>query len=393
MNHSCGDPMCCRNGGTKVVKECKRGKRGHRGPTGPTGLGITGPTGPAGSGSSSGITGPTGPVGPTGFGVTGPTGFGATGPTGSMGPTGSTGPLGLGVTGNTGPTGPVGSTGPIGLGVTGNTGATGNTGPTGPVGQTGPTGLGATGATGNTGPTGSIGPTGLGDTGATGVTGSTGPTGPIGMTGATGPVGLVTLFGVTGPQQGDVLQYNFLAGAWENQPGLWESLKVSFIATSVSGSNPPTFSPFKTNGVGSQGVFLYFFSQTQEQELYFTASLPHSYLEGSDIISQTHFVTNSAATGTVRWGLEFIWQDVGDDYTDTAIVTADSVIPLNTGNKHYVQTISTINGSNKKISSVIIGRVFRDITAPDNYPSPVGLLTLEFLYQQAGNGSGLPYSK
>ena len=365
--------MCCRSTGGKVVKECKRGKRGHRGPTGATGLGITGPTGPAGGGSSSGMTGPTGSVGPTGStglgftGPTGPAGFGSTGPTGIVGPTG------LGATGPTGSVGPTGNTGPTGATGLGNTGATGDTGPTGP--------------------TGSVGPTGLGDTGSTGPTGSTGSTGPMGMTGATGPVGLVTLFGPTGPRQGDVLQYNFGAGAWENQPGLWESLKVSFIATSVSSSNPPTFTPFKTNGVGSQGVFLYFFSQTQEQELYFTTSLPHSYLEGSNIEAQAHFVTNSNAGGTVRWGLEYIWQNVGDDYTDTAIVTADTVIPVNTGNKHYVQTISTISGLNKKISSVLIGRLFRDITAPDNYPSPVGLLTLEFLYQQAGTGSGLPNSK
>ena len=385
MNHFCGDPMCCRSTGGKVVKECKRGKRGHRGPTGPAGIGVTGPTGPSGSSTGIGSTGPTGPTGANGLGFTG-----ATGPTG-LGFTGPTGPSGLGVTGPTGPTG---------------FGDTGTTGPTGPIGVTGATGLGYTGATGNTGPTGStgsVGPTGLGDTGPTGPTGSLGPTGPVGQTGATGPVGLVTSFGANGasgatgpfPRQGDILQYNFAAGAWENQPGLWESLKVSFISTSSGGSNSPTFSAFKTNGVGSQGVFLYFFSQTQEQELYFTTSLPHSYLEGSDIEVQAHFVTNSAATGTVRWGLEFIWQNVGDDYTDTAIANppVDSVIPLNTGNQHYVQTISNINGSNKKISSVIIGRVFRDITAPDNYPSPVGLLTLEFLYQQAGNGSGTPYAK
>ena len=369
MDHSCGDPMCCQNRGGRVVKECKRGKRGHRGPTGPAGLGITGPTGPSGSGSGSGNTGPTGPAG-------------SVGPTG-LGLTGATGPTGLGATGNIGPTGPTGPQGIVGLGDTGATGPSGQVGPTGPQGIVG-----------------------LGDTGATGVTGSTGPTGSIGVTGPTGPVGIVTLIGANGasgasgpfPRQGDVLQYNSVVGAWENQPGLWESLKVSFIATAVGGSNPPIFSKFTDTGVtgigASQGVFLYFFSQTQEQELYFTSQLPHSYLEGSDIIANVHFVSNSPIPGTVRWGIEYSWSNVGEDFGNTAIVTSDSVIASSTGNRHYMQSIiSNINGAGKKISSILVCRIFRDVIVVDNYASTVGLMEVAFNFQQSGNGSGSPYAK
>ena len=370
----------CRNKGGKAGKECKRGKRGHRGPTGSTGLGITGPTGPAGSGTGSGATGPTGP---SGLGVTGDTG--ATGPIGVAGPTG---PMGLGVTGDTGATGPAG---------VGNTGPTGLTGPTGSMGPTGLGDTGPTGVTGATGPVGQTGPTGLGDTGATGVTGSTGPTGPQGMVGPTGPVGLVTSIGQNGasgasgpfPRQGDILQFNAVVGVWENQPGLWESLKVSFIATSVAASNPPIFSPFTNIG----GVFLYFFSQTQEQELYFTAQLPHSYLEGSDIEANVHFVSNSNAGGTVRWGLEYSWSNPNEDFVNTAIISSDAIVAANTGNKHYFQTISNINGAGKKISSILVCRLFRDVAVADNYASAVGLMEVNFLYQNCGLGSGTPYAK
>ena len=368
--------------------------------TGPTGVGSTGPTG-FGMTGSTGCTGIEGNTGPTGFGYTGPTGLSVTGPTGlgSTGPTGSgsTGPTG---SGSTGPTGS-GFTGPTGLSVTGATGIdgkTGSTGPTGIDGNTGPTGLGATGPTGQTGADGKTGPTGLGATGPTGLDGKTGPTG-LGATGPTGPGILTTIgqncaaSGTTGPfpRDGDILQYSTTTSTWENQPGLWDDLRVSVMSTTRQGSNDPTFSRYKTDGAGSQGVFLYFFANTREEELYFTAQMPHSYEEGSTIYPHVHFVTNSALAGNVTWGIEYTWANVDANFGNTTLITGTQVVVAATGDKHYVVDIGTgIVGTGKLISSMLICRIYRP---SDTYNASVGLLEIDFHYQMCGMGSGAHYTK
>jgi hypothetical protein len=325
--------------------------------------------------------------------MTGPTGLqGATGQTGLQGATGQTG-----LQGATGQTGLQGFTGPTGLqgatGLQGLTGPTGRTGPTGLQGLTGPTGL--QGATGLTGSTGRTGPTGL--QGPTGLTGSTGPTG---LQGPTGP-GLVTSFGQncagtgsTGPypREGDILQYDATSSTWHNQPGLWDDIRVPVTSTNSSGSNPPTFSRFKRNGA-SQGVFTWFFSNTVEQELYFTVQLPHSYEEGSDLYPHIHMVTNNAAAGTVRWGLEYTWANVNEDFGNTTLITGDTVVAAATGNKQYITELGTITGTGKLISSMLVCRVYRDVVVAGNYATTVGLLEIDFHYQLCGMGSGQQYIK
>jgi hypothetical protein len=291
------------------------------------------------------------------------------------------------VTGYTGFTGPAGLQGP--------TGVTGYTGFTGPTGLQGPTGV--TGYTGFTGPTGLQGPTGV-----TGYTGFTGPTGYTGFTGPTGP-GINVLIGQncagtgsTGPypRDGDVLQYSVSASAWENQPGLWDDIRVPLTATTREDSNAPTFSRFKDNGAGSQGVFLFYFSQNTEQEVYFTVQLPHSYEEGSTLYPHVHFVTDSPASGTVGWGLEYTWANINQNFGNTTIISSSIAIPANTGNNHYVMNIGTgIVGPDKLISSMLVCRVFRDVSVVGNYPSSVALMEIDFHFEMCGNGSGTPFIK
>jgi hypothetical protein len=280
-------------------------------------------------------------------------------------------------------------------GSTGHTGMDGQTGPTGMDGSTGPTGLGATGPTGMDGKTG---PTGLGATGPTGMDGKTGPTG-LGATGSTGPGILTTIgqncaaSGTTGPfpRDGDILQYSTTTSTWENQPGLWDDIRVPMTSTTRQSSDAPTFSRFKDNGAGSQGVFLFFFANNREEELYFTVQMPHSYEEGSTLYPHVHFVTNSAVAGDVTWGLEYTWANVNDNFGNTTLITSSITIPANTGNKQYVMDIGTgIVGTGKLISSMLICRVYRP---SDTYNASVGLIEIDFHYQMCGMGSGTQYIK
>jgi hypothetical protein len=56
---------------------------------------------------------------------------------------------------------------------------------------------------------------------------------------------------------------------------VFKDLLVPVTSTTLCGSNDPSFSVYKTNGAGSQGVFTYWFSHLSENELYFVVQMPH----------------------------------------------------------------------------------------------------------------------
>ena len=56
--------------------------------------------------------------------------------------------------------------------------------------------------------------------------------------------------------------------------------------------------------------------------------------------------------------------------------------------------IDGMNGAGKKISSMVVCRVFRNTSnANDTYSGDVGLLEIDFHYMQCGNGSNQQYIK
>lgn len=54
---------------------------------------------------------------------------------------------------------------------------------------------------------------------------------------------------------------------------VWDDLRIPISATKLGGSKDPTFSQVLNDGAGSQGVFAYVFSASQEKELYFVAGM------------------------------------------------------------------------------------------------------------------------
>jgi len=67
----------------------------------------------------------------------------------------------------------------------------------------------------------------------------------------------------------------------------------------LGGSKFPTFTKITDDGSGSQGVFTYEFSASQEQEIYFVAQLPHGYKSGTDLYPHIHWYPTNTDTGSV----------------------------------------------------------------------------------------------
>ena len=171
---------------------------------------------------------------------------------------------------------------------------------------------------------------------------------------------------------------------------VWDDLRVPVTSTKLQGSKDPHFAVAYDNAGGtSQGVFTYFFDKTTEEEVYFSAQIPHRYKEGTDIIAHVHWypVASGVSGRTVSWGLEYLWTNVGGVNGNTVIVyandtTSEDAVLL--ADKHYMTNFAALSGTGKEISSMLLCRIFRDATGAgltDDYDNDAGLLEIDFHYE------------
>lgn len=188
---------------------------------------------------------------------------------------------------------------------------------------------------------------------------------------------------------------------YENSATIFDDLMVSPDATTKQGSNPPTLAKFKDNGSGSQGVFLWMFDFSIEQEVYFTVQLPHSYKVGSNIYPHVHWTTPTGTpTGTdVVWGLEYSVIAIGGTFSaNTTIITANTVIPsigTPVGTyQHLITEFAAINGTGFGVSTILVCRLFRKTAdASDTFINPVGLLGFDIHFEKDTDGSRSEWTK
>ena len=163
------------------------------------------------------------------------------------------------------------------------------------------------------------------------------------------------------------------------QDHMWDDMRVPVTSTKRGGSKDPDFSKFLDDGDGSQGVFAEAFDAATEEELYFSAQLPHTYQEGSDIEVHIHWAPSDSGSGNVVWGLEYAWKSIDGTYGNTTIIEAT----LSSGGiakKHLLGELSAaISGTGQKISSMLVCRVFRKAADDaDTYSSDAFLLEIDF---------------
>jgi hypothetical protein len=189
----------------------------------------------------------------------------------------------------------------------------------------------------------------------------------------------------------------------EGTATMWDDLRVPVLSTRVPAIGGPGFAKWLDNGSGSTGVFLYWFSPTSEESVYFVAQMPHRWKEGSDIEVHVHWVpkTNALLTPTdVCWGLEYTWQSINGTFGNTTIIYGDEQTngsgEYMTKDKHYLTELGTITGSGQTMSSMLVCRLFRDATGvggTDDYGNDAGLMEIDFHHQIDSLGSKEEYVK
>lgn len=185
---------------------------------------------------------------------------------------------------------------------------------------------------------------------------------------------------------------------------VWEDLRVEPTAR-TTGTNAPAFEQYLTNGAGSRGVYLYSFDDAaggSEKELFFEVQFPHAWA-GTAVDIHVHWIGSvSDTTAEPRFGLEYTWADIGTVFGNTTIVYANTKYPTDadvTAFKHYLTEFDAITPTSSQdgISSVLIGRLFRDsANAGDTYnaaSNKVGVLYIDVHYEINTLGSRSELSK
>lgn len=162
---------------------------------------------------------------------------------------------------------------------------------------------------------------------------------------------------------------------------VWEDLRVPLTSGRLGATNPPTLSQFMDDGAGSVGVYVYAFSyeavESNEEQMWFVAQLPHAYKQGTNVLVHIHWspAVSGAANEFVKWGLEYTWQNIDGTFGNTTIITSDASSASTattsgdttlTADKHYVTKIGTITGTGKNISSILVCRIFRNSSHGDD---------------------------
>ncbi len=157
---------------------------------------------------------------------------------------------------------------------------------------------------------------------------------------------------------------------------------------------------------GSSGPQIYYFRNSAPTDMMsFTVQLPHNWKEGTTIYPHLHWLPKTtAASGNVEWNFDYTWANY-DPITPevfpaitTNTVTATAPVGGFTARAHTITPLTTgnagIDGTGKKISSILICRIWRKAdNSADTYSYDAGVLFMDFHLQIDGWGSKTEFVK
>lgn len=177
---------------------------------------------------------------------------------------------------------------------------------------------------------------------------------------------------------------------------VWDDLMVPGTAAlnnPSAGVRQPSLAKWLDDGAGSPGIYLYQFSNTQEQDVFFAVQMPHSKLENSYVSPHVHWApTTAVAAKAVQWGMEYSWQNINGVFPASKIVYALGATD-NVANKHMLSEFADITLAGYSLSSFFVGRLFRDVGVANNYGAAIVLLGFDLHIRKDTNGSQDEYLK
>jgi hypothetical protein len=168
---------------------------------------------------------------------------------------------------------------------------------------------------------------------------------------------------------------------------VYDDLAVSMINAKVPVANAPTWRDYLQTQVPA-------FSSSQVNVLYFSAQLPHSYKEGTNLEFHIHLVYPDSNGKNSVWYFSYSWANIGDDFPAPTTTTVGIPSPANADNHRLSEIVASIDGTGKTISSVLlcsIQRLGNDLE--DTYDNEIYLISSDFHFQADTLGSSAMLAK
>ena len=148
------------------------------------------------------------------------------------------------------------------------------------------------------------------------------------------------------------------------------------------------------NTSGSIGVVALSFPPNILTEVWFDVQFPHWWKEGSIIYPHVHTAAESGDAGNFVLGLEYLWVNIGDAWGNTTVIRRTISNSSQVIHHMYNLPLDGIDGTGKTISSILLGRLFRDGTnIEDTYNGKVFISQLDIHGEKDTVGSRTVMSK
>lgn len=155
---------------------------------------------------------------------------------------------------------------------------------------------------------------------------------------------------------------------------VYDDLRVNLSNIKAPASDSPNWTLYKSCELPA-------YSATATNNLYFTAQLPHTYKQGTDLTFHIHAIYPNANTGNSRWRFTYTWANIDGTFsaetTDTLTFASPAVADAN-----KIHAFTTISGTGKNISSVLLCSLSRlGADAADTYASVIYVPQADFHFE------------
>ena len=173
---------------------------------------------------------------------------------------------------------------------------------------------------------------------------------------------------------------------------VWNDIRVPVNSVRIGAAFPPDW-----ENLTDSLYVLAFDNGANNEQVYFTVQVPHTYKIGGEIRAHIHWGPSDAGAGNVIWGLEYSIANVGDVFPSSTTISA-TVASTGDANDHIQTELGNINVSgiteDVDISTMLICRLFRNSSSgSDTYAADAYLYEIDFHYEIDSLGSNEPLTK
>jgi len=189
---------------------------------------------------------------------------------------------------------------------------------------------------------------------------------------------LITSVGKGAPLTPTEADFNISTLQTRTGDGWFDNVSQLYLRDTELSADPAPF-------VG--GIALRRFIPGETREAFAEFHIPHIWKPGTMMYPHVHFSVLSSGSGTVRWGIEYMWARTNSSNAfftypaTTETLYIEQVIAANSQRVHFVSEAAQDNGldgTNMEVDGMILCRLFRDGShSNDTFNEDVFAITLD----------------